>query len=116
MQPVSTVQYLSDMARSIAYLTEFTRGKTYNDYAADALLRSAVERQFEIIGEALNQLLRRDPTLASRITNWKRIISFRNRLVHGYATIDDAVVWGVLEENLSTLREEVSGLLDEMKS
>jgi uncharacterized protein with HEPN domain len=76
---------------------------------ADAMLRSTVERQFEIIGEALNQALRLDPGLASRISDTSRIIAFRNCLIHVYASIADAVVWGILEKNLSTLEQE-SGL------
>jgi uncharacterized protein with HEPN domain len=77
------------------------------------MLRSAVERQFEIIGEALNQALRLDPTLADRISHSGRIIAFRNRLIHGYAFIADEVVWGVLETHLPTLHKEVTALLSD---
>ena len=61
------------------------------------MLRSAVERQFEIIGEALAQLLRLDPSLRSRKSDAGRIIAFRNRLIHGYASVADDVVWGFLK-------------------
>lgn len=104
-------QFLLDIAESCALLRQFTSDRTLEDYKSDAMLRSAVERQFEIIGEALNLLLRQEPTLAGRITNWKGIISFRNRLAHGYAVIDNEVVWGVLQENLDRLCAEVETLL-----
>ncbi len=66
---------------------------------------------FWIIGEALKMALQHDPSLAVSISNTTRIISFRNRLIHGYATIADEVVWGVLETNLPVLIREVKQLL-----
>lgn len=77
------------------------------------MLRSAVERQFEIIGEALNQLLRREPGLSERISDASVIIAFRNRLIHGYASVSDEVVWGVVERYLPVLSSEVRDLLAE---
>jgi uncharacterized protein with HEPN domain len=106
-------KYLFDIQQACELLLEFTRGKCFADYSADPLLRSAVERQFEIVGEALNQLLRFEPTLASRISHSRRIVAFRNRLIHGYDSLADDIIWGVLETNLPTLRQEVGSLLDE---
>jgi uncharacterized protein with HEPN domain len=80
------------------------------------MLRSAVERQFEIIGEALNQALVLDPSLALRISGAPRIIVFRNRLIHGYATVSDEVVWRVVEGSLPLLQREVQTLLAEAGS
>ena len=107
-------QYLSGVADACDRLREFTTGATLADYLGNAMMRSAVERQFEIIGKALNLMLRGEPTLAAHITNWKAIIGFRNRLAHGYATVDNNVVWGVLEENLDRLSTEVAHLLQEL--
>ena len=90
-------KYLFDMAQAARLLTRFTAGKTFAYYTADPMLRSAVERQFEIIGEALNQALRLNPDLVNNISDTARIIAFRNRLVHGYASIANEVVWGILE-------------------
>ena len=73
--------------------------------------RSGVERQFGIIGEALNQMTRLEPALTAPITDYRRIVSFRNRLIHGYADISDNIVWGILESNLPRLRQEVAALL-----
>lgn len=106
-------KYLHDILDAGARLSEFTRGKTFEDYAASALLRSAVERQFEIIGEALNNLSKLDPEVADRITDRRRIIGFRNLLIHGYAEIDDRVVWGVLEQKLAPMMAEVQILIQD---
>ena len=76
------------------------------------MLRSAVERQFEIVGEALNRLSRADPGTADRIGDLPRIVAFRNVLVHGYATIDDAIVWEVATERLPMLIALLGDLLD----
>ena len=76
------------------------------------MLRSAVGRQFEIIGEALNQLLKIDAETASQITDHRHIIAFRNILIHGYAQIDHRLVWGVVELNIPILISEVRALLD----
>lgn len=111
MKPLEVKKYLYDIAQACGLLDEFTADKTFDDYQADALLRSAVERQFEIIGEALNKATSLDPDLADEITDSNRVIAFRNRLIHGYASVADEVVWGVLETNLLTLRCEVNKLL-----
>jgi uncharacterized protein with HEPN domain len=75
------------------------------------MLRSAVERQFEIIGEALSQLAKADSRCAERISEYRRIIAFRNILIHGYAELDTRLVWGVLEAKLPVLYREVTDLL-----
>jgi uncharacterized protein with HEPN domain len=71
---------------------QFTQERTFNDYKVDVLLRSGMERQLEITGEALNHLSRADPDLAARIPELANIVGFRNILAHGYVTVDDARV------------------------
>jgi uncharacterized protein with HEPN domain len=75
-----------------------------------------VERQFEIIGEALRRALQSQPELATRISDRGRIIAFRNRLTHAYASVADEVVWGVIEEYLPRLFREVRAILEEPRS
>ncbi|MHC4514278.1 MAG: HepT-like ribonuclease domain-containing protein [Planctomycetota bacterium] len=99
-------KYLFDVRQACARIEEFTASKTYLDYSQDPMLRAAVERQFEIIGEALNRLAKLDATVVQRVTDHRRIIAFRNILVHAYAQIDDRLVWGVVEANLPTLMAE----------
>lgn len=113
MRPPEVFAHLFDVAQACELLERFTDGKAFDDYAADPMLRSAVERQFEIVGEALRRALDRDPTLAERISGTARIVAFRNRLIHGYASVSAEVVWGVLERNLETLYSEVKALLEE---
>jgi uncharacterized protein with HEPN domain len=105
--------YLWDVRQATELLTSFSAGKSFADYQAEAMLRSAVERQFEIIGEALNQLSKLDPELAAEIPELGRIVAFRNILIHGYATVDDALVWQVLTEKLPALTAVVERLLTE---
>ena len=113
MLPREVRKYLFDIAQACDLLIQFTKGKTLADYATDPLLRSAVERQFEVIGEAMNQALRLSPGLSKRITDSQRIIAFRNRLIHGYASVSDELVWGVVEASLPTLCREAHALLGE---
>ena len=75
------------------------------------MLRAAVERKFEIIGEALNHLARVAPDLPTRVSGYQRIIAFRNILIHQYADVDDRLVWDVLQTSLPALGEEISELL-----
>jgi uncharacterized protein with HEPN domain len=100
--------------RAAELLAEFSSGKSFTDYLADAMLRSAVERQFEIIGEALNNLSKVDPNLAASIPDLPCIVAFRNNLLHGYASVDDALVWQVLTEKRPQLEEHIRQLLAEL--
>lgn len=88
--------------------------KTFDGYLADVLLRSAVERQLTIIGEALTQANKIMPTLAASISCLRQILAFRNILVHAYAVVDHAVVWGVLQKDLQVLLHEVDQILAAM--
>jgi uncharacterized protein with HEPN domain len=106
-------KYLFDIQTSAGLLGEFIANKQFSDYEHDAMLRAAVERKLEIIGEALAQLARIDSQLVARISDYRRIIAFRNILIHGYADVDNRLVWGVLEAKLPALRSEVERLLAE---
>ena len=110
---VEAKKYLHDMSQAIGLLDSFCAGKTFADHERDAMLRAAVERQFEIIGEALSGLAKLDPVLAARISEYRRIIAFRNILIHGYAEVDNRLVWSLIESKLPTLRREVEELLRE---
>ena len=104
---------LEDIRQAAESILEFTSCKTLRDYASDPLLHSGVERQFEIIGEALNRLSRINLDLTSRIHHYQHIISFRNVLIHGYDIVEDPVVWDVVVKDLPVLYEQVQKLLEE---
>lgn len=105
--------YLDDIQRASELLERFTTGKTFAEYTRDDLLRSATERQFEIIGEAISKLAKVDAVTASRITEYQRIISFRNFLIHQYSAVEDELVWNFLKTKLPILSIEVQVLLAE---
>jgi uncharacterized protein with HEPN domain len=104
---------LEDVRQAAGLILQFTAGKSFADYDADALTRSAVERQFEIIGEAINRLTKVEPSLARTLPETPRVVAFRNILIHGYDIIDNHVVWDVVQRKLPPLLNEVVLLLNE---
>jgi len=112
MQP-DIRRFLYDIQLACEALIEFTRNRSLDNYQDDLLLRSGVERQIEIIGEALNQASKIDPTLAEEINGFRQIINLRNVIVHGYASIENETIWGILQNDLPALHEQVRKLLDE---
>jgi len=92
-------------------ISRFVRGLTWDDYAGSDLVRSAVERQFEIVGEAIANLRKSDAGIARRIPDLTQIVALRNLLIHRYVEVDDRVVWSLVEGKLSALRAALQGLL-----
>ena len=82
MQP-KTPKLLEDIRDSAVFLRDVVRGKTLDDYHGDRLLRQAIERNFEIIGEAIKRLAKHDPEIVARIGEHRQIIAFRNVLIQG---------------------------------
>lgn len=111
MQPeIRKLMY--DIKAACTLIIQFTDKKTIHEYLKDPLLRSGVERQFEIIGEALNQSIKIEPAIAEKIRNTRRIINFRNILIHGYSSISDEIVWGIVEKNLPEFMEDLTAFSD----
>ena len=110
MQPDAPA-LLWDARKAAGLVAEFVRARTWDDYDSNPMVRSAVERQFQIIGEALNKLSRVDPDTASGIPDLPRIVAFRNVLVHGYAVIDNELVWEVATTRLPDLAGALDALL-----
>ena len=111
MRPESA-KLLSDILQATDRIAKYTHAKGLTEYLSDTLLRDAVHWNFAIIGEALNQLNKTDPTIARRITEWRRIIAFRNQLIHGYGVIKNEITWDIVRSKLHVLRADVSQLLD----
>lgn len=96
--------YLHDVAEAAARLSDMIAHKTLDDYLNDPMLRSAVERQLIVIGEALYQLRMYFPDIAKRIPDAHRFITFRHVLVHSYNQVEPDVGWGMMETGLEKLR------------
>ena len=112
MQP-KIPKYLDDIRDAAQFVLDLVRGRSLDDYRRDRVLRQTVERNFEIIGEAMNRIAKLDPDAAARIGNYPRIIAFRNVLTHGYDLIEDDRVWIVIQNELPALLEQVERLLNE---
>lgn len=106
--------YLWDAQEAACAIQSFIANLDFEAYAANALVYSAVERKFEIIGEALRLLAKADPALAVRIPHLPEIIAFRNLLVHGYSVVDPLRVWRIANGPLLALRATVVDILNEL--
>jgi uncharacterized protein with HEPN domain/predicted nucleotidyltransferase len=109
--PLEHKKYLYDIQQAGARIARFTDGKAFADYETDEMLQAAVERQFEIIGEALERLVKLEPAFATQISEHTRIIAFRNTLIHGDADVDASLVWDIVAAKLPRLRREIADLL-----
>jgi uncharacterized protein with HEPN domain len=103
---------LEDVRPAAELILAFAAGKSFADYDADVLLRSAFERQFEIIGEAVNRLSKIDLAIAADLPETPRIVAFRNILIHGYDIVDNHVVWDVVQFKLPALHAQAVSLLN----
>jgi uncharacterized protein with HEPN domain len=105
--------YLADIIDACRAIDSAIAGLDLPAYLASRLVRSAVEREFIIIGEALAALSRRAPRLFGSIGHARRIIDFRNQLTHQYPTIDDTIVWAIADRDVPILRTECEALLND---
>lgn len=115
MQP-EVDKYLYDVIQAGELVRQFVALRSLEEYREDALLRSAVERQFEIIGEALTQALRLAPELGAAISYSRRVIAFRNILAHQYSVVRDDDVWSIIHEYLPTLLREAAALMGDQQA
>ena len=95
--------FLWDALSAAEAIQGFVQGRDAGQYAVDELLHSAVERKFEIIGEALGQLAKLDTGLAAQVPRLGQIVAFRNVLIHGYAVVNHETVWNVVQDALPDL-------------
>jgi uncharacterized protein with HEPN domain len=102
---------LEDMRDAAAEIAAITRTQSLANYQSNKQLRWSVERGFEIVGEALSQLTKFDSSLADKISERRKIISFRNILIHGYSQIDPAKTWDIVQKDLPVLLRELDQLL-----
>ncbi|NQU87656.1 MAG: DUF86 domain-containing protein [Mariniphaga sp.] len=105
--------WLFDINSAIEEIDSFFKkgNRIFQNYTKDIKTKRAVERNLEIIGEAVKRILDRDKNVT--LTNARKIIDTRNRIIHGYDTISDDVVWGIIINHLPKLKSEVEKLLNE---
>jgi uncharacterized protein with HEPN domain len=103
--------YLADIVESCDAITVAVRELDLAQYQGSRLVRSSVEREFIIIGEAVAALARFAPEMFDAITRARRIVDFRNQLTHEYPAVDDALVWAIVERDVPVLRRECAALL-----
>ena len=101
---------LEDIRNAAEFVKTATQGLTLSQFQQDRIFRQAVERNFEIIGEAMRRLEKAEPYTAAQIPDYRRIIAFRNVLMHGYDVIDPAIVWSAVECDLAPLLLAVTNL------
>lgn len=111
--PHNIEKLLSDLSLACSEIVSFTAGKALDDYLADRLLQLGLEREFEIIGEALNRLERIDgDRLEQHIPEYRRIIGFRNIIAHGYDVVDDVTLWDLATNRVPELLKQGNQYLE----
>ncbi len=103
-------KYLFDISIGIDAIEEYLESNDFDTYQNNRMLRSAVERELGIIGEAVNRIVKSDPSII--ISDFRRIIDARNFVIHSYDKVDDIIIWNIIERNLSVLKSEVKSLLE----
>ena len=105
--------WLYDMLNAIIEIESFfaDRPMLFANYQADLRTKRAVERNIEIIGEAMNRIIKKDNSI--QITNSRKLVDVRNRIIHGYDSVSDEVIWGIVVKHLPVLRIEIEALIME---
>lgn len=105
-------KHLLDINVSIDSINSYLEGKhDFSEYKSNKLLRRAVERELEIIGEAINRILKIDPNI--EISDSRRIVDLRNWVIHGYDKVDDVLIWGIIKKDIPRLKIQVNKLIVE---
>ncbi len=112
MLPTSKA-HLRDAHQACLAELSFVEGIDVHEFQVNLLVQSAVERQLEILGEALNRLRRTDAQTAAEVPDLERIIGMRNIIAHEYGTVDHEIVWAVVDARLSPLAARLASLLED---
>ena len=103
-------KHLLDINESIDSINSYLEGKhDFNEYKSNKLLRRAVERELEIIGEAINRIMKINPKI--EISDSRRIVDLRNWVIHGYDKVDDVLIWGIIKKDIPRLKAQVIKLI-----
>jgi uncharacterized protein with HEPN domain len=113
MQQRDTRDLLEDICAACDVITGWTAAHTREDFVSDAFARAAIERHFEIIGEALKRIIKQEPDLSPRFGRARQIIEFRNTIVHGYFLVDHDQTWMTVTRDVPALRAESALILNQ---
>jgi uncharacterized protein with HEPN domain len=103
------LKYLLDISESIDSIYEFLGdNRNFRDYQSNKLLRRGVERELEIIGEAVSRILKLDEGI--EISDSRRIVDLRNWVIHGYDKVDDVIIWGIISRDIPKLKDQIDKL------
>jgi len=105
-------KHLFDILEAARDIEKYTNGLECSDFIKNGMVQAAVERKFQIIGEALNRIKQLDSSILQNISEHQRIIAFRNIIVHGYDVIDSEIIWDAVKNHLPKLKNEVESLLN----
>jgi len=98
-------KYLFDIKTSVDSIEDFLGNKRdFNEYQKNKLLRRGIKREIEIIGEAMNHILRIDPDI--KIESARKIVDTRNWVIHGYDKVDDVIIWGIVMNHIPKLKKK----------
>lgn len=104
---------IEDAIAACELILEFTKGMEENEYCTDLKTKAAVEREFEILGEALNRIKKIDIAILENVDSWKEIIGFRNVIAHGYDVVEDEIVWDSIKSNIPLLLTQLKKIFEE---
>jgi len=105
-------KYLHDIKESIDSINDFLGAtRDFNSYRSNKLLRRAIERELEIIGEATNRILKISPKI--EISDSRRIVNLRNWVIHGYDNVDEVIIWGIISKDIPKLENQINKLIEQ---
>ena len=104
---------LHDAFNATEEILEYTNKVSFEHFAADRMRQRATYFAFAVLGEALNQLLQHYPLFGSTLTDVREPIDMRNRLIHGYSSVDPGIVWATAVQDIPNLRDELQALMDD---
>ena len=106
------LKYLYDIRESINSIYEYLgENRNFDQYKSNKLLRRAVERELEIIGEATGRILKTREDI--ELSGARRIVDLRNLVIHGYDSVDDVIIWGILSKDLPQLKDQIEKLISD---
>ena len=101
---------IEDAVAACELIIGFTKDMSEAEFYLDAKTKAAVEREFEIVGEALNRVKKIDVNILSKVDNWREIIGFRNVIAHGYDVVEEEIVWDSVNRDIPKLLEQLRGI------